>query len=67
MKYLKLLPRMLSVSKVTGFLPFFVIFTAFKCVFILMSTPAIDSRGKGVEEETAKGREGGGRTESIVS
>lgn len=34
-----LLPRILKLSKSTGFFPFTVILTVFKCVFMLMSTP----------------------------
>jgi hypothetical protein len=38
-KYRTLLPRMLSVSRLTGLRPLSVIFTVFKCVFMLISTP----------------------------
>ena len=38
-KYRTLLPRMVRKSRFMGFLPRSVIFTVFRCVFILISTP----------------------------
>ena len=42
---------MLSCSRGTGFLFFTVSFTAFKCVFIAMSTPGLDDQGFGFNFE----------------
>ena len=42
---------MLSCSRGTGFLFFTVSFTAFKCVFIAMSTPGLDDQGFGFSFE----------------
>ena len=41
-----LLPRTLKASSVIGFLPLGISFTAFKCVFMAMSTPARGTIGQ---------------------
>ena len=55
MKYLMLFPRRLNVSRVTVALSLIVIFTDFKCVFILMSTPATMVEWVSIRTPVARG------------